>query len=256
MPAVLALLDRPAAMAALRRGLSRGRSRLVACRSPAALEPILQQRWVEAVVLGTQQLQRTALASFRERFPAIPLISYGALRADDADLLLSCHRLGMAAILVEGVDDPVVGDLVTRHTATAARRRGLADAPKLLRLTEAIQLAAWELLVQVPGANHQTAELADQLGCSREHLSRQFGAGGAPNLKRVVNFLRVVAAAELAANPGYDRHAVARLTGFSSAGHLQTVCLQTAGVSLATLVGERTETVLGRFARVGMRSRG
>lgn len=256
MPAVLALLDRPGAMVALRRGLSRSRSRLVACRSPAALEPILQQRWVDAVVLGPHQVQRTALASFRERYPAIPLLIYGAWRADDAGLLLSCHRLGMAAVLVEGVDDPVVGDLVARHTATALRRRGLAAAPKLLRLTEEIQLAAWQLLIQVPGSSHQTAGLAEQLGCSREHLSRQFGAGGAPNLKRVVNFLRVLAAAELAANPGYDRHAVARLTGFSSAGHLQRVCLQITGVSLTTLAGERTEAVLGRFVRVGMRSRG
>lgn len=256
MPAVLALLDRPGAMVALRRGLVRGASRLVACRSPAALEPILQQRWVDAVVLGTQQIQRAALAQFRDRYPAIPLLSYGALRADDAELLLSCQRLGLAAVLVEGVDDPVVGDLVGRHTASAARRRGLAEAPRLLRLSEPIQQQAWNLLIRVPGASRQTSDLAAELGCSREHLSRQFGAGGAPNLKRVVNFLRVTAAAELAANPGYDRHTVARLTGFSSAGHLQRVCGQVTGVSLADLVGERTEAVLRRFVRVGMRSRG
>ncbi len=256
MPVVLALLDRPGAMAALRRGLARGRSRLVACRSAAALEPTLQQRWVDAIVLGPQQLQRTVLASFRERYPAVPLLSYGALRADDAHLVLLCHRLGMAAVLVEGVDDPVVGELVARHTATAARRRGLSQAPRLLRLTEPIQAAAWNLLAEVPGVPLPTSEIARRLGCTREHLSRQFGAGGAPNLKRVVNFLRVAAAAELAANPGYDRHAVARLIGFSSASHLQRVCTQITGVPLGTLAGEPTEVILERFARVGMRSRG
>jgi transcriptional regulator GlxA family with amidase domain len=255
LPSVVALLDRPGALVALRRGLAKGRTPLLACRSAAALEPTLQQRWVDAIILGTHQLQRAAVARLRERYPAIPLVGFGALRADDAELLLSCHRMGLAAILVEGVDDPVVGELVARQTATAARRRGLGEAPHLLRLTEPIQLETWRLLMRVPGEGVRTTDLALQLGCSREHLSRQFGAGGAPNLKRVINFLRIVAAAELAANPGYDRHAVARLTGFSSANHLETVATQIAAVPLATLARERLEVVLGRFVRVGMRSR-
>ena len=63
----------------------------------------------------------------------------------------------------------------------------LADAPRLLRLTEPLQRQAWDILVARCGAAGAHAALARRLGVSREHLSRQFGAGGAPNLKRVID---------------------------------------------------------------------
>lgn len=255
MPAVLALLDHRGALAALRRGLARGPNRLVTCRTPAALEPALRQRWVDAIVLGVRQAHRSSLPTLRERFPAIPLVAYGVLRADDAELLISWHRHGLSAVVVAGVDDAVVGDLVDLHSATAARRRALRDAPRLLRLTEPIQLQAWEILMEQPGVAMSTAQIAERLGCSREHLSRQFGAGGAPNLKRVVDFLRIVAATELAANPGYDRHTVARLAGYASAAHLQDTSQRIAGLPINALAGEAPAAILGRFLRVGMRSR-
>ncbi len=255
MPAVVALLDSRPALTALRRGLAGSRWTVVACRTPGSLLAALADRLVDAVVLGVQQARRAGLAELRARYPAIPTVAYGVVRADDGDLLLSWHRLGLRAIVVAGVDDPVLGDLVARHTASALRRRALESAPRLLRLTEPIQLAAWRVLQEEGGGPIETAEIARRLGMSREHLSRQFGAGGAPNLKRVIDFLRVAAAAELAANPGYDPPAIAARTGFSSPGHLRATVRRLTGSDLGALAAGGPAAVLGGFVQVGLRSR-
>ena len=52
---------------------------------------------------------------------------------------------------------------------------------------------------------------ARELGVTREHLSRTFAADGAPNLKRIIDLVRLLAAAELAKNPGYDIRDVAQV---------------------------------------------
>lgn len=255
MPVVVALLDRPGATHSLRRGLARGPVSLVTVRSAAGLLATVRQRWTDAVVLGTQQAVKFPLAEFREAFPAIPLLAYGTLRADDGAALTAWHRLGLAGVVVSGVDDAAAGDLVARRTGSAERQRALADAAGALRLTEPIQLAAWRVLLERPGVPMSTAVLASRLGCSREHLSRQFGAGGAPNLKRVIDFLRVVVAAALAANPGYDRRAVASLAGFASPTHLRTTARRLTGVEISALASEGPRGILERFLRVGTRSR-
>ena len=144
------------------------------------------------------------LRTFRTRFPAIPLIAWGAFRPDDGELLASWQREGVALVLVDGVDDWVAGDLVRRASLTALRRELLADGPRVLRLTHPLQHQTWELLLDRADHPARTAELAAALSVSREHLSRQFGAGGAPNLKRVIDLIRVAGAAQLLANPGLD----------------------------------------------------
>ena len=65
--------------------------------------------------------------------------------------------------------------------------RVMADAPRILRLSEPLQRRAWDRLVADVERPMRTAALARQLDVSREHLSRQFGAGGAPNLNRVID---------------------------------------------------------------------
>ena len=87
----------------------------------------------------------------------MPVVAYAPFRPDDGELLLTCRRHAVAAVAVEGVDDPVVGDLVLRSSITAERRRALVDAPRMLRLTEPLQQAAWDLLlgeVERPHAHH------------------------------------------------------------------------------------------------------
>lgn len=256
MPAVAALLDTRAALATLRRGLSRGQIGVLVCRDLQGLARLLGERIVEAVVLGPQVVQRHGLTSVQGPFPGIPLVVYGPLRADEGAQLVSWRRAGVCEVAVEGVDDAVLGDLVARQTRLARRREALQEAPRRLRLTEPIQLDAWTVLMEDPGARWETAELAERLEVSREHLSRQFGAGGAPNLKRVIDFLSVVLVAELAGNPGIDPGCLARLAGFSSSAHLRATVRRITGVSVGDLAGAPAGDVLERFLRVGRRSRG
>jgi transcriptional regulator GlxA family with amidase domain len=86
----------------------------------------------------------------------------------------------------------------------------------------------------------RTQELAASLTVTREHLSRAFAAGSAPTLKRAIDLVRLLAAAELAKNPGCDLHDVARILGYSSRSHLSATTrrlLGTAADSLARLRG-------------------
>jgi AraC-like DNA-binding protein len=149
------------------------------------------------------------------------------------------------------VDDAVVGDLIMRETVTARRANALEDAPRVLRLTEPLQRRGWEHLLMAPGRPPRTAALARSLGVSREHLSRQFGAGGAPNLKRVADLLAVYAALDLLGNSGYDINQVARLLEFATPSHLRLVVRRITGLRLeeARRLGE--EEVLSRFLKRG-----
>jgi len=256
MPAIAALLDSRAALGALRRSLPSGSSPVVACRSASGLTRVISGRLLEVIVLGSGAARRLDLLSLRARYPGIPVVAYGILRSEDSELLVGWHRLPVAAVLVEGVDDSVAGDLVMRHSVSARRRAALGDAPRLLRLTEPLQRATWDRLIRGGGRPPRTARLAREMGVSREHLSRQFGAGGAPNLKRVADLLSVLAALSLLANPGYRVRQVARLLRFSTPSHLRAMVRRITNLDLpeAQKLGERE--VLGRFLRSGARSRG
>ena len=105
------------------------------------------------------------------------------------------------------------------------------------------------------GRPPRVSALAQQLGLSREHLSRQFGAGGAPNLKRVADLLTVHAALSLLANPGYSVNSVATLLDFATPSHLRLVVRRITGMGLAEARGLGEREVLGRFARLSARSR-
>ena len=79
--------------------------------------------------------------------------------------------------------------------------------------------------------------LAKHLGVTREHLSRTFAAEGAPNLKRVIDLVRLLAAAELAKNPGYDIRDVASVLDFASSSHLSSTAQRVVGMSAFCAVG-------------------
>src|SRR6185295_11810997 len=146
MPAIAALLESRAALVALRRSLPKGGPSVVNCRSAAALQRLLEKRLVDAVVLAPQPALLPELTALRSRLPLIPLVAYAPFRPDDGELLLAC-REAISAVAVEGVDDPIVGDLVVRASITAERRRALAEAPRMLRLTEPLQRSAWDVLL-------------------------------------------------------------------------------------------------------------
>jgi AraC-like DNA-binding protein len=256
VPAVAAWLDSRPALLSLRRALAPAAGPVLSCRSSKGLLQLYDHCMLDAVVVGFRGLEAVDLPALRTRYPEIPTVVYAALRPDHGAMIADLLETGrITGVMVEGVDDPVAGDLVRRHAVSRAREAALADAPRLLRLSEPIQRRAWAHLVRVAGGPIRAAEVAAHLRVSREHLSRQFGAGGAPNLKRVIDLLRVVCAAQLLANPGYDTVAAARVLRFGSPSHLRIMARRIAGARPSDLAGLGPSGVLAGFLRGGTRSR-
>src|SRR5207302_3998440 len=133
--------------------------------------------------------------------------------------------------------------------AQVVRREALADEPKLLRLTDRLQLAAWDEVLRRVGSPTQTRQVAAALRVTREHLSREFAAGGAPNLKRVIDLARTACAADLLGNPGYSVRAVVRILGYASSSHLAGAAQRVAGATPQELAQVGPRGVLLRFLR-------
>ena len=216
---------------------------------------LLQTRLVDAVVMAPHPALLADLSGLCSHLPAVPIIAYAPFRPDDGELLLACRLHPVAAVAVEGVDDPIVGDLVLRSSITAERRRALIDAPRVLRLTEPLQQAAWNVLIGEVERPMRTTALAARLRISREHLSRQFGAGGAPNLKRVIDLTRVACAAQLLGSTGYAVQTVVRVLHFTSSNHLARTARRIANVPTSGLGGLGPRGVLAAFVRGNTRSR-
>jgi len=126
--AIAALLDSRAALLALRRTLPKTGPGVVTCRSPVALRRVIMRRLVDAIVLCPNTALLPELEDLRRELPGIPVVAYAPFRPDDGELLLACRRHTVATVVVEGVDDPIVGDLVMRSSVTAERRAALARA--------------------------------------------------------------------------------------------------------------------------------
>lgn len=261
MSTVATLLDSRPAVVTLRRACSRqggrggGGGTVVACRSVAGLYRVLAERMVDAIVLGLKAIEHADLSPLTDRFPAIPVVVYASFRSKHAERLLALRQSGVAGVVVEGVDDAVAGAMVDRHSLTGQRIVALRAGPRQLRLVDPLQLEVWTYLVHAGGSTLRIHDLAHERGVSREYLSRQFAAGGAPNLKRVIDLTRICCAAQLLANPGYGSGDVAALLGFASASHLSAMARRIANVSVGPLKKLGPSGVLSRFVRVGTRSR-
>lgn len=241
-----------------RRAVQRGYPRAVGvvrlCRTPQAVDRLLEQRLVDAVVLDVKGAPEVGLG-YPRRFPRIPVFGLSAFRPEDGALVVACQAAGFAGVLVESVDNAMAGEWIARRTAQQSRAQALADAPRLLRLTEPLQLAAWREVWRRVDVPTQTGHVAAALRVTREHLSRQFGAGGAPNLKRVIDLVRVACAADLLANPGYSVAVVSRVLGYASPSHLATAARRVAGAVPHDLRGLGPRGVLGAFLKGRTRSR-
>lgn len=255
MAVVAALLESRTALTALRRSMPAAGPGVVACRSLAGLRRLLDTRLTDAVVLTPSAAALPEVGALRSELPGIPVIAYAAFRPDDGELLLACRERGVVAVAVAGVDDPVVGEMVTRCSLTAARTAALAEGPRMLRLTEPLQREAWDVLVREVERPVRTESLARRLDVSREHLSRQFGAGGAPNLKRVIDLARIACAAQLLQNPAYRIGHVVKLLHFTSSSHLAGTARRITGAPPTALPEFGPRGVLLAFARGKTRSR-
>ena len=255
MTAVVPVLHpRREARLAVQRGFPRAAGTVRLCRAPAELERLLASRLVDAVVLDVKAAPDASL-DLAGRFPRIPMYALSAFRPDDGGLMAACHAAGFAGILVEGVDNAISGEWVAARTARVARQQALGEAPKLLRLTDRLQRAAWDEVLRRASEPLKTGDIAKALRVTREHLSREFAAGGAPNLKRVIDLARIACAADLLGNPGYDVRAVVRILDYASPGHFAAAARRVAGVAPRELSALGPQGVLGRFVRGRTRSR-
>ncbi len=240
---------------AVKQGYPRAAGTVRLCRDLGAVERLLYQRLVDAVVLDVKAAPAPAALALPTRFPRIPMFALSAFRPDDGPLLAACAAAGFAGMLVEGVDNAVAGEWIAARTAQVARREALADAPRLLRLTDRLQVAAWEEVLRRVALPTKTAHVAAALRVTREHLSREFAAGGAPNLKRVIDLARTACAADLLGNPGYTVRAVVKILGYASPSHLAGAARRVAGATPQELRDVGPRGVLQRFLRGRTRSR-
>ena len=245
----------------------RRKHHVILTRGAAAFEQAFCQGLIDAAVVdvsagsangsggggGGDEMWRVArLAS---AFPSVPFFGLLSLRASDAGALTQCASCEFSDVLVEGVDDSVAREIVSRGSFSARFARALHEPPAVLSLSSPLQLATWRSVVASAGRGVRTDSLAKLLRVTREHLSRSFAADGGPNLKRVIDLVRLLAAAELAKNPGYDVRDVAKVLGFASPSHLSTTSQRIVGTKSASLSRLRTVDLIERFARGHGRSR-
>ncbi|HEX3865809.1 MAG TPA: AraC family transcriptional regulator, partial [Gemmatimonadaceae bacterium] len=195
-------------------------------------------------------------ASRAREYPSVPFFGLAALRAAEGPALAQCASFEFADVLVEGVDDAIARDLVGRLSYTSRFARALDEPPAALDMTTPLQRTAWRFIISHAGRPLRTSLLATVLNVTREHLSRSFAAEGAPNLKRVIDLVRIVSAAELSKNPGYDSRDVAHILGFASSSHLSSTAMRVIGTKPPSLARLRTIDLIERFSRGHGRSRG
>ena len=94
--------------------------------------------------------------------------------ADTAGALARCVDGDFADVLVEGMDDSAMRDLVLPHSFTARFGEALHDAHLALGLDNRLQERAWRSIVAHGGRTVRTEMIAAQLHVTREHLSRSF----------------------------------------------------------------------------------
>ncbi len=253
-PTIVALVARDRARALVRRNFPRRRARLLLVRGRDELAAALRSEVTDAVIvdLGQTGDATWAAAALARDFPSIPFLALGTLRPSDAALAArACAEFEFAECLVEGAEDAVLRDVVGPLLFTTRFAAALRPAAGALGLHEPLQQQVWSLILGNGGRTVRTESLASAVGLTREHLSRRFSAGESPNLKRVIDLARLLAASELAKNAGYDLPDLAKVLGFASASHLSASCQRVIGVKSASLARLRPADLIDRFVRQG-----
>ena len=257
LPTVLAYAPREKARELVRRAFSRRRAHLTVVRTAKDADAALRRALHDAVLVDVGQPtdDTWAVAALARELPSIPFFALSAMRPADAGVLARCAALDFADLLAEGVDDAVLRELVMPQAFSVRFAAALRGAHAELELQAPLQRQAWEFIVSAGGRLVRTEEIADALGVTREHLSRSFAADGAPNLKRVIDLVRLISAAELSKNAAYDLTDVSTVLAFASPSHLANTAQRVAGIRAASLTRLRTQDLLARFQQGRTRSR-
>jgi AraC-like DNA-binding protein len=256
-PTVVACTARERTKALLKKAFPRRRGRLILCRSSAEVASTFAKTLVDVVVVdvagATDDIWKAA--ALAAEFPCTPFFGIAGLRASDAPAIARCAGLDFVDVLADGIDDDVMRELIAPVAFTARFATALGPAHSALGLGSPVQRRAWNWIVERGGRPVRTDLLAKSLGVTREHLSRSFATAGAPNLKRIIDLVRVIAAAELAKSPGYDPSDVARVLEYASPSHLASTAQRVCGIRSASLARLRTGDIIERFQQGRARSR-
>jgi AraC-like DNA-binding protein len=235
----------------------RRRARLAIVHTAADLAQTFRSGLVDAALidLGSPSDDAWSAAACAREFPHAPFFGVTPLRSADGATLARCATLDFADVLVETVDDDAIRSLVLPLTFHARFIAALREPPAGLALATPLQRTTWSCVISHAGLPVRTDAVARVVGVTREHLSRTFSATHAPNLKRVIDLVRLVAAAELAKNPGYDMRDVAKVLCFASPSHLSSTTQRVLGLRPASLARLRAVDLIGRFTGSKARSR-
>lgn len=258
MPAIVVYAQRERARALVKGAFPRRKTRVLMTRTLEDFDQTFKTTLVDAAVvdIGGAQEDTWRVASLAREYPSVPFFGLAALRAAEGPALAQCAMYEFCDVLVEGVDDSVAREMVQQASFSARFAKALDVPPRALALDTPLQQAAWRFIISHAGRPVRTSTLASFLKVTREHLSRSFAAGGAPNLKRIIDLVRIVAAAELAKNPGYDLRDVATILEFASSSHLSSTAMRVIGAKPTSLTRLRTIDLVDRFVKGHGRSRG
>ena len=256
-PAIVVYAQRERARALVRASFPRRKARVILTRTARDFDAAFKANLVDAALVdvGGAHEETWRVASRARDFPSIPFFGVAALRAAEGPALAQCAAFEFTDVLVDSVDDSAARDLVTRQSYSARFARALHAPAPALGLHSPVQQAAWVFVVSHAGRPVRTSALAESLRVTREHLSRSFAADGAPNLKRVIDLVRILSAAELAKNPGYDLRDVAQILAFASSSHLSSTAMRVVGTKPASLTRLRAVDLIERFIKGHGRSR-
>lgn len=247
-PSIVVYGARERVRSAMRAAFPKRRARLVFVRNSADLRRAMCAELVDAVLvdLGLGSDDGWTAAALAREFTSTAFVAVAPLRASEGEMLARCAALGMAEILVDGVDDAVVKSVLGPLLFTGRFAAVLRTPPPALRLDSPLQRAAWARVVEGGGRIARTSELAGALNVTREHLSRSFGRG-AP-LKGVLDLVRLIAAAELARSPGYRVRDIATVLGFATPSHFARSAARIAGRPPSELAALGAAELIAYFA--------
>lgn len=254
---ILALTPRERTRTLLRRIFPRRRGELTLVRTSEEFTAAIRGDLVDAVIIDTAHPTDDIwlAAALAREFPSVPFFAFAPMRTADAPIVARCVAYEFADILAEGTDDAALAELVTPKSFTVRFAQALRDAHRALGLEAPLQQRAWRAIIAHGGRTVRTEAIAEQLGVTREHLSRSFSVADVPNLKRVIDLVRVIAAAELAKNSGYDLSDVSQVLGFASPSHLTSTAQRIVGTRSSSLARLRTTDLIERFRAGRGRSR-
>jgi AraC-like DNA-binding protein len=257
VPCLAVFAPRDRVRSLVRTAFPRRQARLIVARTAEEFAASFRVGLIDAALIdlaaGTDDVW-TAVACARE-FPSAPFFGVSPLRSADGPALARAASLDLADVIIEGVDDAVVRAMVFPVTFRARFAAALREPPPALALSTTLQRKTWQCVINHAGLPVRTDTVARVVGVTREHLSRAFVTARSPNLKRVIDLVRLVAAAELAKNPGYDLRDVAGVLGFASASHLSSTTQRIVGLRPPSLARLRAIDLIGRFVVGRGRSR-